>query len=190
MTKRQHFTLEEVLDNVLSDEELDYIDDPDEPMMEGSNDEFSDLEIDGEIFSDDSEMDTAPSGSDSHTPHSHSTSYDMHSTQGLSAYIHNSISQIHQPQNNFVKNIRTHSSPDPHTRSFFLCLCSIDLPGSLSTFGHSQNFPPSMSPHSQATPTTSPHSQTTPTISPHSSTTPTSLTGSDPHSTAPHTPGT
>ena len=100
MTKRQHFTLEEVLDNVLSDEELDYVD---EPMMEGSNDEFSDLEIDGEIFSDDSEMDTAPSGSDTHTPHSHSTLYDMHSTQGLSAYIHNSMSQIHQPRNKSVQ---------------------------------------------------------------------------------------
>ena len=103
MTKGQHFTLEEVLDNVLSDEELDYVDDPDEPMMEGSNDEFSDLEIDGKIFSDDSEMDMAPSGSNTHAPHSHSTSYDMHSTQSLSAYIHNSISQIRQPQNNSVQ---------------------------------------------------------------------------------------
>ena len=44
MTKRQHYTLEEVMDH-LSDEEDDY-DDPDEPMMEGSDDEFSDLEMD------------------------------------------------------------------------------------------------------------------------------------------------
>ena len=43
MTKRQHYTLEEVMDH-LSDEEDDY--DPDEPMMEGSDDEFSDLEMD------------------------------------------------------------------------------------------------------------------------------------------------
>ena len=42
MTKRLHYTLEEVIDH-LSDEEDDY--DPDEPMMEGSDDEFSDLEM-------------------------------------------------------------------------------------------------------------------------------------------------
>ena len=41
MTKRQHLTLDEVLD-VLSDDEDD--DDWDEPM-EGSDDEFSDLEM-------------------------------------------------------------------------------------------------------------------------------------------------
>ena len=42
MTKRLHLTLE-VLEDVLSDdEELDN----DEPMMEGSDDEFSDLEVD------------------------------------------------------------------------------------------------------------------------------------------------
>ena len=43
MTKRLRYTLEEVMD----DEEDDY-DDPDEPLMEGSDDEFSDLEIDDE----------------------------------------------------------------------------------------------------------------------------------------------
>ena len=43
MTKRLHFTLEEVLEDVLSDDE-DLEDD--EPMMEGSDDEFSDLEVD------------------------------------------------------------------------------------------------------------------------------------------------
>ena len=43
MTKRLHFTLEEVLEDVLSDDED--LDD-DEPIMEGSDDEFSDLEVD------------------------------------------------------------------------------------------------------------------------------------------------
>ena len=52
MTKRLHFTLEEVLGEVLSDDED--LDD-DEPMMEGSDDEFTDLEVD----EDDDEMDSA-----------------------------------------------------------------------------------------------------------------------------------
>ena len=43
MTKRLHFTLEEVLEDVLSDD--DDLDD-DEPMMEGSDNEFSDLDMD------------------------------------------------------------------------------------------------------------------------------------------------
>ena len=129
MTKRQHFTLEEVLDNVLSDEGLDYVDDPDEPMMEGSNDEFSDLEIDGEIFSDDSEMDTAPSGSNTHTPHTHSTSYDMHSTQGLSAYIHNSTSQNHQPLN---KSVQIYVLTALLTHMFFLPLLMFYRPSRLT----------------------------------------------------------
>ena len=47
MTKRPHYTLEEVLDNVLSDDDED-LDDPDEPMMEGSDDDFSDLGTDDE----------------------------------------------------------------------------------------------------------------------------------------------
>ena len=42
MTKRPHFNLEEVLEDVLSDDE----DVDDEPMMEGSDDEFSDLDVD------------------------------------------------------------------------------------------------------------------------------------------------
>ena len=42
MTKRLHFTLEEVLEDVFSDDEdLD-----DKPMLEGSDDQFSDLEVD------------------------------------------------------------------------------------------------------------------------------------------------
>ena len=55
MTKRPHFTLEEVLEDVLSDdEELDN----DEPMMEGSDDEFSDLEVDEDEDDTDSAIDT------------------------------------------------------------------------------------------------------------------------------------
>ena len=54
MTKRLHFTLE-VLEDVLSDdEELDN----DEPMMEGSDDEFSDLEVDEDEDDTDSAIDT------------------------------------------------------------------------------------------------------------------------------------
>ena len=54
MTKRPHFTLE-VLEDVLSDdEELDN----DEPMMEGSDDEFSDLEVDEDEDDTDSAIDT------------------------------------------------------------------------------------------------------------------------------------
>ena len=53
MTKRLHFTLE-VLDDMLSDDEdLDL----DEPMMEGSDDEFSDLEVDEDEDDIDSTMD-------------------------------------------------------------------------------------------------------------------------------------
>ena len=52
MTKRLHFTLGEVLEDVLcDDEELD-----DEPMMEGSDDDFSHLEVDEDDI--DSLMDT------------------------------------------------------------------------------------------------------------------------------------
>ena len=41
MAKRQRLTVEEVLETMHSDFE----DDPDEPMMEGSDDDFSDLEM-------------------------------------------------------------------------------------------------------------------------------------------------
>ena len=57
MTKRQHYALEAVDD--LSDEEDDY--DPDEPMMEGSDDEFSDLEMDERDDYDQLDPDTRPS---------------------------------------------------------------------------------------------------------------------------------
>ena len=55
MTKRLHFTLEEVLEDMLSDDED--LDDLDEPMMEGSDDEFSDLEVDEDEDDIDSTMD-------------------------------------------------------------------------------------------------------------------------------------
>lgn len=55
MTKRLHFILEEVLEDVLSDDED--LDD-DEPMMEGSDDEFSDLEVDEDEDDIDSAIDT------------------------------------------------------------------------------------------------------------------------------------
>ena len=42
MTKGLHFTLEVLKDALSDDEDLD----DDEPMMEGSDDEFSDLEVD------------------------------------------------------------------------------------------------------------------------------------------------
>ena len=55
MTKRLHFTLEEVLEDMLPDDED--LDDLDEPMMEGSDDEFSDLEVDEDEDDIDSTMD-------------------------------------------------------------------------------------------------------------------------------------
>lgn len=79
MTKRLHFTLAEVLDKVVSDDEN--MDDPDEPMMEGSDDEFSDLDVDDDIYDeDDIEMDTVTTGSDTLTG---SASQTIHNTQGL-----------------------------------------------------------------------------------------------------------
>ena len=53
MAKRQRLTVTEVLDTVCSDDDED-LDDLDEPMMEGSDDEFSDLEM---CDSDDDYMD-------------------------------------------------------------------------------------------------------------------------------------
>ena len=58
MTKRPHFTVEEVLENVLSDDED--MDDVDEPIMEGSDDEFSDFDVsDIDDSEEDSPMDAA-----------------------------------------------------------------------------------------------------------------------------------
>ena len=59
MTKRL-YTAEKVLEAVLEDvdDDQDY-DDPDEPVMEGSDDEFSDLELDD----DDADLDQAPPNS-------------------------------------------------------------------------------------------------------------------------------
>ena len=57
MTKRPHFTVE-VLENVLSDDED--MADVDEPIMEGSDDEFSDFDVsDTDGDDDDSPMDAA-----------------------------------------------------------------------------------------------------------------------------------
>ena len=53
MTKRLHFTLEVLEDMISDDEDLDL----DEPMMEGSDDEFSDLEVDEDEDDIDSTMD-------------------------------------------------------------------------------------------------------------------------------------
>jgi hypothetical protein len=89
MTKRPRWTAEEVAQNLSDDE--DELDDPDELLMEGSDDEFSDLELDSDTDDDmidlggqqpplsplydesdpgnDSDMDSTPP-----TPASHSTS--------------------------------------------------------------------------------------------------------------------
>ena len=48
MTKRPRWTAEEVVQNLSDDDDLD---DPDEPLMEGS-DEFSDLELDSDYNGD------------------------------------------------------------------------------------------------------------------------------------------
>ena len=45
MTKRPRWTAEEVAQNLSDEDELD---DPDEPLMPGSDDEFSDLELDSD----------------------------------------------------------------------------------------------------------------------------------------------
>ena len=54
MTKRPRWTAQEVADN-LSDDEVD-LDDPDEPLMEGSDDEFSDLEFENNDDDDHDDM--------------------------------------------------------------------------------------------------------------------------------------
>ena len=59
MTKRLHLTAEEVLDNVFLDDDDDF-DDPDEPVMEGSDDEFSDLDIDDNDYDPSSSTSLAP----------------------------------------------------------------------------------------------------------------------------------
>ena len=76
MTKRLHFTLDEVLDRVAHDDED--LDDFDEPIMEGSDDEFSDLN--GEDIDDDNEMDNVTTGSDTLTG---SLSHTILDAQGL-----------------------------------------------------------------------------------------------------------
>lgn len=51
MTKKPRWTAEEVVQNLSDDD--DDLDDPDEPLMEGSDDEFSDLELDSDYDGDD-----------------------------------------------------------------------------------------------------------------------------------------
>ena len=59
MTKRL-YTAEKLLEAVLEDVDDDQeYDDPDEPVMEGSDDEFSNLELDG----DDADLDQPPPNS-------------------------------------------------------------------------------------------------------------------------------
>ena len=61
MTKRPRWTAEEVVQNLSDDEELD---DPEEPLMEGSDDEFSDLEFDSDYDDYDNMMDVDNPGSE------------------------------------------------------------------------------------------------------------------------------
>ena len=59
MTKRPRWTAEEVAQN-LSDNKDD-LDDPGEPLMDGSDDEFSDLELDSDYDDDMMDLDGQPS---------------------------------------------------------------------------------------------------------------------------------
>ena len=59
MTKRARISTQDVIDAIYSDDEDDFdVDDPDEPFMEGSDDNF--LDLDGELDDDsnDDDMDT------------------------------------------------------------------------------------------------------------------------------------
>ena len=75
-------TAEEVLDVLSDDDELD---EPDEPMMEGSDDEFSDLEVDsddeyypGDIHHSSGEPSTSPQPVHSTAPSSLGLSVKQH----------------------------------------------------------------------------------------------------------------
>ena len=59
MTKRPKWTAEEVAQNLSDDE--DDLDDPDEPVMDGSDDEFSDLELDSDYDDDVMDLGDQPS---------------------------------------------------------------------------------------------------------------------------------
>lgn len=61
MTRWLHLTIDEVLDNVLSDDEHDAFD-PDEPIMPGSDDQFSDLELDSDDDIELGSVDTSSNG--------------------------------------------------------------------------------------------------------------------------------
>ena len=109
MTKRQRLTLNEVLDDVLSDSDDDY-DDPDEPMMEGSDDEFSDLELED----DDMEMNT----NNPSTP--------------AAAHIHTS------PSSTLSQTTSTRSSPAPPSPSTSIGDDSLSSPPGINISNYNQ----------------------------------------------------
>ena len=125
--QQQSLTLDEVLDDVLSDDD-DY-DDSDKPIVEGSDNEFSDLELDDD---DDMEMDT----NNPSTP--------------AAAHIHTS------PSSTLSQTTSTRSSPAPPSPSTLIGDGDVSLsspPGTniCSTnnynpmaylFGHSVETPP------------------------------------------------
>ena len=79
MAKRPRLTVEDVLDHWSDDSDDDYLDDPDEPLLEGSDDEFSDLE---KVKEDDTTTDnTHLNGSTSETQDITSTSTDLLETE-------------------------------------------------------------------------------------------------------------
>ena len=80
MTKQLHLTVEEVLDDVLSEDKN--FDDPDEPIMDGSDDKFSDLEIDSDDDYDPGDENLSSNGPDS-TIHSGSDTPISHSPHTL-----------------------------------------------------------------------------------------------------------
>ena len=59
MAKRQRLTVEQILEDISDDEDYD---DPDEPLMEGSDDDFSDLDMDEDDLYDPTDI-GSPSGS-------------------------------------------------------------------------------------------------------------------------------
>ena len=74
MTKRARLTTQAVIDALHSDEEDDFeVDDPEEPFMEGSDDEFSDLEDVKEDDEDEDNDNTPPHSPQSSSPPSSPT---------------------------------------------------------------------------------------------------------------------
>ena len=114
MTKRLHHTLE-VLEDVLSDD--GDLHDPDEPMMEGSDDEFSDLEVDEDEDDNDDAKDTiGVQGLSIDTPLSNTISLLKTGHRSTDPTI-SSISQhlrVDSPTSP-RHSLSHHSSPDPPT---------------------------------------------------------------------------